>query len=198
VDVSAPITAAVPGVAGLVIAALLPVTGPMTETEVARASPLASHAGVHKALHRLAGTGVVLRVPGGYVLNRDHLVFPALELLDGLYGRLRSRIRGAIDAWDGDVSCAGLFGSTARRDGGPESDIDLLLISDDPGADDFAIRLSDDVQRWTGNRCEVMVVTRKELRRMKRAGEPIITSWATELDAIVGDFGDALKTGPAA
>lgn len=193
-DVSAPITAAVPGVAGLVIAALLPTTAPKTETEIARACPSVSHPGVHKALRRLEGTGVVLRVPGGFLLNRDHLVFPALELLDGLYGRLRSRIGAASEAWGRDVRCLGLFGSAARRDGDSASDIDVLLVSDDPQADDFAIELSDDIQRWTGNPSHVMTLTSKELRRMKRAKEPIVESWAEELDPIVGSLAAAMST----
>lgn len=193
-DVSAPITAAVPGVAGHVIAALLPTTEPQTETEVARACPAVSHVGVRKALHRLAATGVVLRVPGGYAINREHLVFPALELLDGLHGRLRQRIRGAVQEWGGAVSCVGMFGSMARRDGDADSDIDLLLVSDDVDAEDFSLDLAASVERWTGNRCQVIALTGKEVRRMKRVGEPIVEVWSRELDAIAGSLSDALST----
>lgn len=191
-DVSAPATAAVPGVAGHVITALLPTTEPQTETEVARACPAVSHVGVRKALHRLAANGVVLRVPGGYVINREHLVFPALELLDGLHGRLRERIREALQEWGGAVMCMGMFGSMARRDGDTESDIDLLLVSDDADAEDFSLDLAASVERWTGNYCQVTTLTRKELRRMKRVGEPIVDVWSDELDAVVGSLGEAL------
>ncbi len=191
-DVSAPITAAMPGVAGHVVAALLPTTEPRTESEVARACRSVSRPGVRKALHRLTATGVVLRVPGGYLLNRDHLVFPALELLDGLHGKLRQRINNALDEWGAEVAVAGLFGSTARRDGDADSDIDVLVISDDPSLDDFALHLADQVYRWTGNDCHIMALSTKEVRRMRRAGEPIVHEWNRDFEPIVGVIGDVL------
>lgn len=162
---------------------------------MASACPSASDVGVRKALRRLAATGVVLEVPGGYLLNREHLVFPALELLDGLYGRLRHRIRIAVQEWGGDVIFAGLFGSTARRDGDADSDIDLLLVSDDPELDDFALALSDQVRSWTGNACHVMAITQRELRRMRRLKEPIVEDWERESDPIIGSIDDVLASG---
>lgn len=191
-DVSAPITAAISGVAGHVVSALLPTTEPQTESKVARACRSVSRPGVRKALHRLTATGVVLSVPGGYVLNRDHLVFPALELLDGLHGKLRQRINAALEEWGAEIAVAGLFGSTARRDGDADSDIDLLVISDDPALDDFALSLADRVQRWTGNDCHVMALSIKEVRRMRRAGEPIVDEWQQNFEPIVGTLSAVL------
>lgn len=191
-DVSAPITAAIPGVAGLVVAALLPTTEPRKGAEVAAACPAASEMGVRKALVRLVDSGVVLQVPGGYVLNRDHLVYPALELLDGLHGVLRHRIKAAVVEWGREVAVAGIFGSAARRDGNSESDIDVLLVSDDPALDSFALDLSERVQQWTGNDCHVMALSIKEVRRMKRAGEPIVNEWVQELEPIIGSIVELL------
>lgn len=193
VDVSAPITTAIPGVSGLVVAALLPTVEPMTGAQVAQACSSASEMGVRKALHRLTASGLVLKVPGGYTLNREHLVFPAVALLDGLFGQLRKRIRAAIEQWGGQVTVAGLFGSAARRDGDSASDIDLLFVSNDKGAEDFAMELSDLVQVWTGNECQVMALTDREVRRMKRAGEPLIDDWARDLDPVVGSLDSLVK-----
>ena len=195
VDVSAPITTAVPGVSGLVVAALLTTVEPLTGAQVAQACPSASEMGVRKALRRGVVSGLVLEVPGGYVLNRDHLVFPAVALLDGLYGLLRQRIRAAVEAWGGDVSMVGLFGSAARRDGDSESDIDLLLVSNDSDVEDFALELSDLVRRWTGNECHVMAIPDKEARRMKRSGEPIVNEWVSDLDPVLGSLDDVMKPG---
>jgi len=191
-DVSAPITAAIPGVAGLVVAALLPTTKPLKGAQVAAACSAASEMGVRKALARLVDSGVVLQVPGGYVLNRDHLVYPALELLDGLHGALRQRIKAALVEWGREVAAAGIFGSTARRDGNSESDIDVLLISDDPALESFALDLSERVRQWTGNECHVMALSIKEVRRMKRAGESIVNEWLQELDPIIGSMAELL------
>ena|GEM_PF-791552 len=176
------------------MATLLKRSGPLTGAQVAKACPSASEMGVRKALGRLAASGLVLNVPGGYILNREHLVFPAVEQLDGLYGLLRERIRGAVQAWGGKVSSVGLFGSAARRDGDSDSDIDVLLVSNDPTAEDFALELSDLVRRWTGNECQTMALTERELRRMKRAGEPIVNEWLSELDPVIGSIDDVLTS----
>ncbi len=189
-DVSAPITTVISGVAGLVVAALLPTTRPRTGAEIARDCPSASEMGVRKALGRLTQSGLVLKVPGGFLLNRDHIVFPAVELLDGLYGTLRSRIRDSIEQWDGEVSLVGIFGSAARRDGNDKSDIDVLVVTEDSTAHDFGLALSESVKRWTGNDCHIMVTTSSELRQMQRRGEPIVDEWAQDLDVVVGSIED--------
>lgn len=135
----------------------------------------------------------MLSVPGGFILNRDHLVYPAIEKLDGLYGRLRERITVAIRDWEGDAACAGLFGSAARRDGDSDSDIDLLLISGHSDLADFSIQLSHQVERWTGNVCHIVALTPNELQRMKSADEPIIYSWIEDFDPIVGSLAKLLS-----
>lgn len=139
-------------------------------------------------------TGLVLQVPGGFVLNRDHLVFPAVELLDGLYGSLKQRIRTSITEWDGDVAFVGLFGSAARREGNDESDIDVLLISEDESADEFALMMTERLIRWTGNDCHVVVVTPHEIAEMQRSREPIVDDWVRDLDPIVGSVEDVFTT----
>lgn len=191
-DVSAPITAVIPGVGGLVVAALLTTNRPRTGAEIARSCPSASEMGVRKALRRLAVSGLVLEVPGGFMLNRDHLAYPAVELLDGLFGRLRRRIRSSIEGWGGDVVLAGFFGSAARRDGNDQSDIDLLLISDDPSADDFGLALGEEVKRWTGNSCQVFVARPCEVQEMVRRGESLVAEWGRDLDPIVGSIADVI------
>jgi hypothetical protein len=61
-------------------------------------------------------------------LNREHIAAPAAEALAGLRGELWKRIREALAGWTLKPVYASAFGSAARRDGGPESDIDLLLV----------------------------------------------------------------------
>ncbi len=191
-DVSAPITTVIPGVGGLVVAALLTTNRPRTGAEIARSCPSASEMGVRKALRRLAVSGLVREVPGGFVLNRDHITFPAVELLDGLFGRLRRRIRGSIEEWGGEVVFVGIFGSAARRDGSEESDIDLLLVSNDPSADDFGLVLGEDVKRWTGNSCQVFVARPSEVKEMERRGESLVAEWTRDLDPIVGSIAEVI------
>lgn len=193
-DVSNPITAAVPGVTGLVVVALLPTTAPQSEAQLARRCD-ASRSGVRKALQRMTSSGVVSSVPGGYVLNREHLVFPALELLGGLHGKLRRRIETEAQEWGRPIECLGLFGSSARRDGDIHSDIDVLLVSDHPDSEDFAIDLGKRIEQWTGNDGQVIAHTAKEVRRMARTNEPIVRSWKRDLDPITGSLDEVLSPG---
>ncbi len=138
-------------------------------------------------LLRMLDEGLVLEVPGGYLLNRDHLAAPAVELLATLHGELANRIRGAVEEWSTAPLLVGLFGSAARRDGDANSDIDVLVVSDDPDLDDRVDDLADQIRRWTGNRAQVIGRTPKEISRLRRAKEPILAEWARDLVVIVGE-----------
>lgn len=92
-----------------------------------------------------------------YVLNRAHVAAEAVLALQDLRGQLFSRIRQALAGWDPSPLAAAVFGSAARGDGGPESDIDLLVIRP-AGIDDAnppwssqVDALAQDVRRWSGN-----------------------------------------------
>ncbi len=61
-------------------------------------------------------------------LNRDHVAAPIADLLSGLRNELWKRLRDELGSWDPPPYYACIFGSAARRDGGPDSDIDLLLV----------------------------------------------------------------------
>jgi len=133
--------------------------------------------------------GLVLEVPGGYLLNRDHLAAPAVELLAALHGELVSRIRDAVDEWPTPPSLVGMFGSAARRDGDADSDsdIDVLVVSDDSDLDDRVDELAEQIRRWTGNRAQVIGRTPKEIARLRRAKEPILAEWTRDLVVIAGE-----------
>jgi len=61
-------------------------------------------------------------------LNRDHVAASAAMALAGLRTELWKRLRETLAGWTLKPMYASVFGSAARRDGGPESDIDLLLV----------------------------------------------------------------------
>lgn len=150
-------------------------------------APSGSKSGVRSVLLRMIDEGLVLEVPGGYVLNRDHLAAPAVQLLATLHGELTNRIRGAVEAWPTHPTLVGLFGSAARRDGDASSDIDVLVVSEDPDLDDRVDELAEQIRRWTGNRAQVIGRTPTDVARLRRAKEPILAEWTRDLVAIVGD-----------
>jgi predicted nucleotidyltransferase len=105
----------------------------MTGREIARLSGVAVQA-THDALARLEEPGLVHWVPAGraklYQINRDHYLFAKglLPLLEA-EGEFRSHIKAVLRrALEGHVVSAAIFGSTARGDDRPDSDLDLLLI----------------------------------------------------------------------
>lgn len=186
-DVSMPITTVVPSLDGPVLAALAATATPMGLADVHMRAGLGSKSGVRSVLLRMVDEGLVLEVPGGYVLNRDHVAAPAVELLASLHGELASHIRGAVDDWPTPPALVGLFGSAARRDGDAGSDIDVLVVSDDPDLADRVDELAEQIRRWTGNRAQVIGRTPTEIEGLRRAKEPILAEWTRDLVVITGE-----------
>jgi predicted nucleotidyltransferase len=186
VDVAVPLRSVVPTLDGPVVVVLAATTAPLSLAEVHRRAGGGSKSGIRRVLLRLVAEGVVHDVPGGYLLNRDHLAAPAVELLANLHGEFLARIRREVDGWTRPPDLVGLFGSAARRDGDASSDIDLLVVGDAPDVDDVD-RLGQRIEAWTGNTAQIIALTPGDLRRLRRAGEPIVAVWDRELVVVVGD-----------
>ncbi len=168
------------------------VTGRETANQIGR-----SHRGVQLVLNRLVDQGLVHRQQAGraalYTLNREHLAFPAVEIMAGMRTELLGRIRRSIAAWEVVPVHASLFGSAARRDGDTESDIDLLVIrpskvdAEDPTWRSQLEQLSEDVLAWTGNHSGIAEVPANELDRLSKQQPPVVEDL---LDHGVTLFGD--------
>jgi predicted nucleotidyltransferase len=89
-------------------------------------------------------------------------------------------------------AAAVLFGSFARREGGPESDVDLLLIRPDALAEDDAawMRQRYDLARqlewWTGNNAQIVELTSAELDRAVEQGDDLIAAVRRDGYILVG------------
>jgi len=186
VDVSEPGRGLAGGLTLPILRALSTRSTPATAAQVERVTGEGTAAGIRRALERLADHGVCLRDEVGgrvvYSLNRDHILYSAVEALLHSDRALQSRLRTTLRGWDRAPRAAVLFGSAARKDGGPGSDIDLLLIRPDlaPAATkrdwaDQVQELRSDVSRWTGNRLQVLDWTLTELRRHASRQEPLIS-----------------------
>ena len=131
-DLTDPTRAVTSTLDGPVLAVLAQAGRPLTVGEVAAQAARGSELGVRKSLSRLVGEGIVRATLMGrnrvHELNRAHVAAPVAELLAGLRLELWRRLREAVTAWDPKPIYACVFGSAARGDGGPESDIDLLLV----------------------------------------------------------------------
>jgi len=187
-----------------VLRALSTRASPATAAQLRRVAAAGTEAGVRRALDRLAVQGLVTTEEIGgrvvFLLNRDHVLYPAVTALLRAEDELPRRLRGEIPAWLVPPVAAALYGSAARRDGDADSDIDILLVR--PASlgsrerelwNDQLHRLRDLVQRWTGNRCQVTDRSVAALRRPSRAREPIVDEWRKDAVSLAGaDVGQLL------
>lgn len=188
-DVSQPVRAVIPSLEGPVLMLLSGSTTPLSLSEITRMADAGSTSGVRKALVRLTGQGVVDRVPGGYLLNREHLAASAVCELAALRSQFAQRLAAFADGLPEGPALMGLFGSYARRDGDSNSDIDVLLVTDSAAVADCAGELADHVRRWTGNSCHVVVLSTADVARMRAEREPILAEWRQDVVVVTGDIG---------
>lgn len=186
-DVSNPVKAVIPSLDGRILMVLAGSNVARTLADIHEQLGRASKSGIRLALLRLVHEGVVRRVPGGYILNREHLAAPAVALLAAMRSELLHRIEEFVGTWHVKPLLVAAFGSFARRDGDSDSDIDLLLVAEATNAEERAGDLSERVRAWTGNECHVLTLTPSDLRRMRRSREAILREWERDLEVICGD-----------
>jgi predicted nucleotidyltransferase len=195
-DVSKPFTAISPGVDADVLVVLAGSTKPRSGRELARRAGR-SNTGVQRVLDRLVEHGLVRREEVGrtflYELNRDHLLASTVEQMAGVRAELVRRLRDAIDRWKVPPVHASLFGSAARGDGDPNSDIDLLVVRPaevDP--DDAHWRgqvdgLAGLVRHWTGNNAGIAEVSEDELPRLLEERPPVVEEISEDAVDLAGE-----------
>lgn len=132
VDLTDPTRALTPTLDGTVLSVLASAGRPLTVGEVAAQAVRGSEIGIRRSLGRLVDQGIVRATDIGrsriYELNRQHLAAPVADLMAGLRLEMWKRFRDALAKWRPRPVYACAFGSAARGDGGPDSDIDILLV----------------------------------------------------------------------
>lgn len=176
----------------------LPLSGHM----IAALTGSVSQPTVSRLLRTFTRSGLVVRVPGGYVINREHLAYRAIEALLDSRDALRRRVAMAVATWSDEPVAVVLFGSTVRGEAGPSSDVDLLVVrpldvaADDPQWAHAVATLAEQVQLWTGSACDVLEYDPAELEQLIRGGDPLVdvllrdgvTLAGSDLCQIVGAF----------
>ncbi|MGH9105919.1 MAG: nucleotidyltransferase domain-containing protein [Acidimicrobiales bacterium] len=131
-DLSDPTRALTPTLDGPVLAVLARAGRPLTVGDIAQQAARGSEIGIRRSVARLVDQGIVTATQMGrnlvHELNRDHLAAPAATVLADLRLELWKRLRETLSGWAEKPVHAAVFGSAARGDGGPDSDIDLLLV----------------------------------------------------------------------
>ena len=190
-----PISAIIPTLEGAVLEALERTSEPLTLSQVHTLIGKGSLSGIRKALVRLVASGVVhiSGSPPRYVLNRDHVTYPAVSNLVGARATLIQRIREAVAEWPQSPVLVGVFGSFARGEGDSTSDIDLLVIGEPDPADVTDLALA--VERWTGNDAQIVVLTPGEFHDVRATEEAIVKSWEEDLIVIAGTVQRLVEVG---
>lgn len=172
VDFLRPIEAVVPGAQGRVLSVLVGTTAELNLRTIAQLAGV-SQAQASRLLPSLVELGVVERreVPPSslFRLVPEHVAGRALLALarsaDFACAEI-GRLAGALHIRPASVI---VFGSFARREAGPDSDIDLVVVRPNDIDENDAMwseSLEDwrrDVRRLTGNRVEVLEVSEDEV-----------------------------------
>jgi predicted nucleotidyltransferase len=197
VDMSQPISTAIPTLDGPVLAVLARTSQPLTGRKVHQLAAGGSETGTRKVLRRLVATGLVTATEVGasvqYALNREHLAAAAVLDLTTMRLRMFERIRTAIAQWAPEVQPdhASVFGSAARGDGDLDSDVDLLLVhgfTDQPPPEwiGHVAALGDHVHSWTGNHLQTYEISQAQFADHVRSAEPIVKEWLRDGVTLAG------------
>lgn len=192
-DLSNPLASLLPINDSLVIRVLARLESPATGRQVHKLAGEASYSGIRLSLGRLTKTGLLTarRLDHAilYSVNREHLLWGPVEDIIDSRAKLVRMIRTALNLPGASVSVS-FYGSVAREDSTASSDIDIALVYDDTAQrlelKESVDSLSEKVETWTGNACQVYDVTRDELRSMVRAEDPIVASWKGEAVTFIG------------
>jgi predicted nucleotidyltransferase len=194
-DSSNPLRALTAHVDADVLAVLARTHGPLTGRRVHKLAGR-SYAQVQVVLRRLVAQGVVDAERHGnaisYTLNREHVLASVVEIATTAADEVEGRLRDALSAWRPLPVAAMVFGSFARRDGGADSDIDLLLIrpddiaENDEGWSAHRYDLIRQLERSTGNRVQVVELTSAELASAANRGDDLIRAIREDGRELIG------------
>lgn len=167
----------------------------LTGREVARAAGVAQRAGLD-GLARLENAGIVRRTPAGqanvFELRREHrLVQRAILPLFEQEGELRAEVFARLhDALEKQVLSGCVFGSTARGEDTPASDLDILLLvegsEDIPRVEDRVSSVFEGLRHEFSLRPSSVIMVRAEFVRGYRAGRVFIRNVVREGETFAG------------
>ena len=190
-DLGSPVLDVAPAVRGALLQALARLEQPVTRRRLAAAAGVAP-GNASAVIEELIQAGLVSETVAGrssmVVLNRDHLAAGPVLALAGLRGELIRRLRERLSAWP-ELNGAWLFGSVARGDADSDSDVDLLIVSDDLQSQDLHERLSRlqaDVRSWTGNDLQLVEHSPSSWRELVRAKSPLVEQIRLDGIALAG------------
>jgi predicted nucleotidyltransferase len=183
-----------------ILRALLPLTSPVSGREATALAGVRSQSGAQQALNHLTQLGILReeRIRGArlYQINRAHHATETLRTLFEAEAQRVSSLRALTSDFlrsqglQDCVQSVTLFGSAARGDARPGSDLDLLLVTDTARANDRVAEAMDDLAgeaaRTLGLNVSPLVMARARLRERWRAGDPLLQNIHAEGRVLLG------------
>lgn len=204
-DLTTPLSALTPTLDAHVLTVLARSRAKLTGRQIHLLSKTGSLAGIQLTLTRLERTGLLRAEPAGraimYSLNREHLLASPILAMAAARTELTRRLQDRISSWQIPCRHASIFGSVARGESGPDSDIDVLLVRDDAvdaGDATWTNQLStleQDVAAWTGNALAWFETSPEGLRLAVINDEPVVQSWRDDGIALAGESLASLLSG---
>jgi predicted nucleotidyltransferase len=155
-----------------------------------------SHSAVHRALQPLTVREIVEAEPQGrailYRLNEEHWLVqtglrPLFDAELSFFPRLGEAIQRAAEV---PLRSVILFGSVARGDARPDSDIDLLCLTMTPAtretAETHLLSAAPALRRQFGRRISCLVWSAAEFTRRSKSDDPLVRDILNTGDAIAG------------
>lgn len=185
-NLSKPLTSLIPTLEADVLTVLAGAQASFTGRQVHALVAGHSESGVRNALKRLSRQGIVTRNPVGaadhYSLNPEHLITKYIKSIVNVRSEFLGLIKEEVAKWDIAPVCAAVFGSSARADMQPESDIDIFIVR--PKSIDFGLSLwreqcaslSSQISSWTGNNAQIFELNEKGIDQELTSEDGIIFS----------------------
>jgi predicted nucleotidyltransferase len=199
-DLSNPIGSVIPSAHGAVLAVLARTSEPLSGRRVAGLTDgKVGQWRANEVLGELTEAGIVLREhrpPAKlYRLNRDHVAAAGITALADQWATLLRHIGDELDDWSPPPVTACLFGSAARGEAGPSSDIDVLLVvpadlaasvDAEHAWQEQVDALMQKVRMWSGNTCEVLELTIAELEDAVAREDGLVRDLRDDAIALAG------------
>lgn len=175
--------------------ALVPLHRPVSGREAARLAGVSVVA--IRALEELAAAGIVSQERATaqhlFTFERRHYLAPVIEKLfeaereftSAIFGRIREMLEGLAS-----IESAVVFGSAARGEAGPQSDVDLLVVVRGHDArEGVRLALAERSPRLEvdfGVRLSPVVLTRMQLRQQVQEEDPFIAEVRRDARHVMG------------
>jgi predicted nucleotidyltransferase len=171
-----------------ILRAVLPLTSAVSGREARELAGVRSQSGAQQALVQLARLGVLHqeRIRGArlYRVNPQHHLLPLIRALFEAEQQRASMLRDVVrqqlesKALQSRVHFVVLFGSVARGEARPDSDVDLLVVTAaarfNARVDDAMHDVAERAERTLGVRLSALVMALPRLRQRYRAGDPLL------------------------